>query len=124
MAQVASLQDFRQEGPPGDIGVFQATATVIVYPFTFSGTTYYVAQRMGVRGWTLVNQGTDVSTVLHSTINALTSGETIFLKLKGIHTLNRDILISTDYIAIDAEEGTVLKVKNEPRHPVGYASSE
>ena len=69
MAQIAGLWDSRQEGPPGDIGVFQATASVIVYPFTFSGTTYIVAQRMGVQGWTLVSHGTDARTVIQAAVS-------------------------------------------------------
>jgi len=68
--QVAGLQDFRQEGPPGDIGVFQGTASVVVYKFTFSGVTYYVAQRMGVRGWALVDQGTVAATVINAAATA------------------------------------------------------
>lgn len=58
--------------------------TVLVFPFTFSGATTYVAFRAGDRGWVLVSQGTTALTVIQSAINALTVGrtwqETIVLK--------------------------------------------
>jgi hypothetical protein len=95
MASIAGLQDFRQEGPPGDIGVFQAAASIIIYPFTFSGTTYSVAQRMGIQGSTLVSQGTDAATVIQSAINALTLGGLIIIKI-GIYNISSSIIMSSN----------------------------
>ena len=81
MSNIAGLQDFRQEGPPGDTGVYQATPSVIVYPFTFSGITYIVAQRMGARGWVLVDYGTVAATVIQAGIDSLPDeGGLIFFK--------------------------------------------
>lgn len=79
--QVAGLQDYRGEGPPGDTGTFQAAVSVIVYQFTFSGTTYTVAQRMGVRGWVLVSQATVAATVIQAAADYVgpLGGGSIFL---------------------------------------------
>ena len=63
-----TMQDFRGQGPPGDIGSFQLPCSVIVYQHTFSGTTYIVAARSGDRGWVLVNYGTVAVTVINSAI--------------------------------------------------------
>jgi len=115
MAQIAGLQDFRQEGPPGDIGVFQATASIIVYQFTFSGVTYIVAQRVGVLGWTLVSQGTAASTVLQAAINALaTTGGTIHLA-PGTYTLTVTLVITTSNITIEGTHGGGVNIITGPR---------
>lgn len=66
MSMIAGLQDFRQESPPADIGIYQFPCSVIIFQFAFSGTTYRVALRSGVRGWVLVSYGTSVVTVVES----------------------------------------------------------
>jgi len=50
-----TMQDFRGQGPPADIGTFQSPASTIVYQYTFSGVTYTVAARQGDRGWILIS---------------------------------------------------------------------
>jgi hypothetical protein len=50
-----SIEDLRGQGPPGDVGTFQFPASVVIYRFTFSGTTYVCAARHGDRGWVLVD---------------------------------------------------------------------
>lgn len=94
MAQIAGLADLRGTGPPGDTGVFQASVSIIVYPFTFSGVTYYVAQRMGILGWTLVSQGTVASTILQAAITAAPTGAVIVVK--GSFTATAKINLKTD----------------------------
>ena len=69
MSQIAGLQDFRKEAPPADIRTFQLPATVMVFQYTFSGTTYICAVRSGNRGWILVDYGTVVTTVVQSALN-------------------------------------------------------
>jgi parallel beta-helix repeat protein len=76
MSQIAGLQDFRQEGPPADIGTFQFPCSILVFRRTFAGTTYICAVRAGVRGWVLVDYGTVASTVVASALAALTAGRT------------------------------------------------
>lgn len=64
MAQIAGLRDFRGDGNPADIGVFQTSAQIIVFRHIFSGVTYYVAMRTGVRGWMPVNNGVQIDPTL------------------------------------------------------------
>ena len=73
-----TMQDFRGQGPPGDIGTFQFSSSVIVYKVTFSGTTYTCAARRGDRGWVLVpnGYGTNSVTVINA---ALVAGKDVYL---------------------------------------------
>lgn len=71
MSVIAGLQDFRQEGPPADIGIFQFPSLVLVFEHVFSGTTYYCAARAGSRGWVLVDFGTDLCVALQSAVTAV-----------------------------------------------------
>jgi len=64
-----SLQDFRGQGPPADIGTFQLPCSVIVFQHVFSGTTYFCAVRSGERGWVLVDYGTNPATVCNSALS-------------------------------------------------------
>jgi hypothetical protein len=66
-----SIEDFRGQGPPADIGTFQSPCSIIVYQYIFSGTVYYVAARQGDRGWVLVDYGTVALTVLQAAVTAL-----------------------------------------------------
>ena len=92
MSVIAGLQDFRQEAPPADIGVYHFPAAIIVFKYTFAGTTYVCAVRSGERGWVLVDFGTDAATVINSAINALTAGGKIFV-MAGSYTISSVILI-------------------------------
>ncbi|GAG44178.1 unnamed protein product, partial [marine sediment metagenome] len=76
MAVIAGLQDFRQEGVPADIGVFQFPAAVLVFDFTFSGTRYFCVIRAGTLGWILVDYGIDLATATNNAFGALTAGRT------------------------------------------------
>lgn len=78
MAQIAGIQDFRQEGPPGDIGTFQITSSVLIFQFTFSGVTFNVALRAGVRGWVLISSSTVFSTVLLAAATDIVEGLIVF----------------------------------------------
>ena len=111
MAQVAGLQDFRREGPPGDIGTFQSAASIIIFPFTFSGVTYYVAQRMGVRGWTLLSQGTLAAPVIQAALNL--SSVDILLKT-GIYDVQVTLYIRgvSDVVLRGEGWGTKLWTNN------------
>jgi parallel beta-helix repeat protein len=105
MSQIAGLQDSRGQGPPGDIGVFQGTTSIVVYQFTFSGVTYYVAQRMGVRGWTLAGQGTVFPTVM----NAVIADNTSICLRYGVYAQSNEITISgKTNVHIFSEEGAKL----------------
>jgi len=101
MAAIAGLQDFRQEGPPADIGTYQLSCNVIVFSFTFSGTTYYCAVRAGQGGWVLVDYGVVAPTVIQSGINSLTVGRAWKEKvyLKGYFLMN---LVAAPQIAVPA----------------------
>jgi len=80
MAVVASLQDFRQTGPPADIGTYEFGSDILVSTHTFAGATYVFALRAGERGWVLVDllplTGANATTVILAAINALTAGRT------------------------------------------------
>lgn len=70
MSVIAGLQDFRQKGPPADIGAFQVPTGVMVFQFTFSGTTYICAIRAGASGWVPIDNGTEARAVLQSAIDS------------------------------------------------------
>lgn len=92
MVQVASLVDFREQGVPADIGVFQAPCSAMVFRFTFSGTAYIAAMRTGTRGWVLIDYGIDASTIIQAGVNALSAGEKLAVK-------NGDYLMVTTIVA-------------------------
>jgi hypothetical protein len=80
MANIASLQDFRGEGAPADIGEYVIPANVVVYQASFGGTTYVCAARSGVGGWALIKYlpltGANATTVINAALGALTTGRT------------------------------------------------
>jgi len=73
---IAGLQDFRQEGPPADIGTFQMPTGIFVCQHTFAGATYICEVRAGQRGWVLLNYlpltAANNSTVIQDAINQAT----------------------------------------------------
>ena len=99
MAQIADMQDFRGAGPPGDTGIYQMPCSVLVFQFTFSGTTYTAAIRAGDRGWVLVTPAsTDASTVIQAAINYLgTDGGLIFFK-PALYVLSAGLTIIEDNV--------------------------
>lgn len=83
MSQIAGLQDFRKQGPPGDIGTFMQPATALCFQFTFSGTTTIVAMRVGISGWVLIDQGTVAATVINAALTEIglaADGEVVVLE--------------------------------------------
>jgi len=117
MAAIAGLMDFRQEGPPADIGTFQLPCRVLVFQHTFAGTTYVCAVRAGVRGWVLVDYGTVASTVIQAAINVLPAiGGEIFI-MAAVYTLLTTILVNKHGVSIFGENpyplaGTCLRLAN------------
>lgn len=93
MSQIAGLQNFRQQGPPADIGTFQLPYSVLFFQHTFSGTTYVCALRSGERGWILVDYGTDASTVINT---ALALGLTDYFLCGGKYYITATLIIN-DY---------------------------
>jgi parallel beta-helix repeat protein len=75
-----TLEDFRGQGPPADIGTFQFPASVIVYQHIFNGVVYVVAARQGDRGWVLVDHrtltGANATLVINAGLAALAAGRT------------------------------------------------
>lgn len=75
----AGMQDTRGDGP-GDISTYVFDSSIIVFQFTFSGTTYVVAIRSGPTGWVVVSQlpltGANSTLVIAAAFNALTAGRT------------------------------------------------
>lgn len=51
MATIAGLKDFRKDGVPSDVGLYQLSATAMIFQFTFSGATYVCAIQTGISGW-------------------------------------------------------------------------
>lgn len=104
-----TLQDFRGQGPPGDIGTFQSPESIIVYQHTFSGTTYIIAARQGDRGWVLVSHGIVVATVINAAITALVAtGGNIFVKA-GAYTLTASLVDGgANDVWLEFESGAVF----------------
>lgn len=99
--QVAGIQDFRQEGPPGDVGTYVLSSTAVGFRFTFSGTTYYAVIQTGIGGWRLIGgPGTDPAVVVNAAFVALGVGGHIIL-LRAEYTL-----VATS-IAFSASEQTL-----------------
>lgn len=76
MSVIAGLQDFRQESPPADVGVYQFPSDVLVFEHTFAGTAYICAVRAGLRGWVLVGYlpsavAANVDAVTQAAVNEL-----------------------------------------------------
>jgi len=82
MAAIAGLQDFRQQGPPADIGTFQLPCSVMIFKHTFSGTDYYYAIRSGARGWILIDVGVDPATVINSALSHADTHDVLVLLLE------------------------------------------
>ena len=70
MAQIAGLSDFREQGPPGNVGTFIQPTSAVVFQFTFSGITTYAAMRTGISGWVLIAHGADPATVINTALSA------------------------------------------------------
>ena len=88
MSQIAGLKDFRKQGAPADIGTFVKPTTAIVFQFTFSGTTTYVAMRVGISGWVLIDQGAVAATVINAALTEVggaVDGEVVVLE--GAYTI-------------------------------------
>ena len=100
-AAIAGLQDFRQEGPPADIGTFQLPCNVLVFQHTFSGTTYVCAIRSGVRRWVLIahlpSTAANDTIVIQAALDTLTAGRTWKEKIiiKGSFTINAPIYLDS-----------------------------
>lgn len=91
MAAIAGLQDFRQQGPPADIGTFQFPAGAMVFQFTFSGTTYFCAIMAGEQGWVLIGYDADAQTVIQAALDAT---HEVYVAA-GLYILNDEILLNT-----------------------------
>lgn len=59
MSRVASLEDSRKQGAPGDTALYQFASTAMVFKFTFSGVTFNVAISAGVSGWVPLSVGAE-----------------------------------------------------------------
>ena len=91
-----TITDFRGQGPPGDIGTFQSSESIIVYQYIFSGTTYICAARQGDRGWVLVSYGIDAATVIQAATNAIVALGNLAGKIlikRGQYTCNATIRV-------------------------------
>jgi hypothetical protein len=91
MSQIAGIQDFRQQGPPADIGTFVTPGTTMVFHYTFAGTTYVCCVRSGERGWILVDYGVLATPVIQS---AIALGGKIYFSAETF-TINATILCTT-----------------------------
>lgn len=100
MSVIAGLQDFRQAGPPADIGTFQLTCSVMVFQHTFSGTTRIAAIRSGERGWVLIAYDADATVVIQAAIDALPGIGGEVLILPGTYTITDTITINADFVRL------------------------
>jgi parallel beta-helix repeat protein len=119
-----SIQDFRGQGPPADIGTFQSPCSILIYQYTFSGTTYVCAARQGDRGWVLVTPPSTVaSTVINAAIVANPNGAEFYVK-RANYSITATIIDSgSNDISIDCEQGTVFTLANTVNAPVIFLTS-
>lgn len=77
MSVIAGLQDFRQVGPPADVGTYLFPESALIFRYTFAGTRYIGSVRGGERGWILIAYDVDANaaTVLQTTINDANVGK-------------------------------------------------
>lgn len=99
MTAVAGIHDLREFGAPGDMGVFQLPCSYLVFPFTFSGVSYYVAIN-GSTGQSTVTSGADIS-LLISSLNNL-----IFLR-PGSYIFTGPVIMKTDMYIVGENRDNV-----------------
>lgn len=127
MSQIAGLLDFREQGPPADLGTFQAPASVTVYRASFSGVNYICAARFGDRGWVLISYlpltGANATTVINAALAALTAGRTwkekvfvigIYSDLGQLIAYSYTILEVHGRLTARVDLNTSLIVNNDP----------
>jgi len=108
-------------------GTLVSLASYLVYK---SGTTYYAKPLTA--GGTAITPNADATTVIQATVNALTSGGTIFLKeleLPGAVTYGNSIIIIEDYQGrrkIYSNQGKALNIPLLAADPstVGWGNAE
>lgn len=120
MAQIAGLQDFRQQGPPADTGVFQMATSILVFEHTFSGTTYVVAVRSGERGWVLVDMDVDARTVIQAAMDTLTGGGVVYIRNFDYTLANNALTPNYSGITLQGEnmQTTILRLPAGSTHHV------
>lgn len=125
MSVIAGLQDFRQEGPPADVGTFEFPGDILVFTHTFAGTTYACAIRSGERGWVLVDYGTVNTTVIQSGLAALTAGRfwDELVIVKGTYTLTERIDVPS-YAIFDISMAHFTFPNNATPTPVDRAGTD
>ncbi len=115
MSQIAGLVDFREHGPPADIGTFQVAATAMVFRFTFSGTTYTCAIAGGASGWELIAyrpSGADDVEIQAAIdyVAALGGGKVVFGK--GLYYLTATLLILVNDITLEGNQYVYIYLAN------------
>lgn len=116
MAAIAGLDDIRKHGPPADIGLFQFSATAMVFQFNFSGTAYTVAMASGVSGWMLIAQSVagaddvEINAAIDY-VGALGGGCVVLLE--GIYNTTAWITIDYDNFTFQGMgQSTVIRIAN------------
>jgi parallel beta-helix repeat protein len=115
MAQIAGISDSRGAGVPADVGLYQLSETVMVFRFTFSGVTDYVAIRAGVSGWVLVGRNADPAVAIEAAwafLNGLGGGE---LRTRGAGetwTIQTQINSQGAYVTWKSDPSLILKAKD------------
>jgi len=111
------ITDYRMEGSPADVGVYQMPCSVMVFKHTFEGTDYVCAIRAGERGWILVYYNTSSAAndlaAIQAAIDGLTAGrtnkETVYVK--GNYTINGAIT-APDYTILDFSDARITLADN------------
>lgn len=107
-----SLQDFRGQGPPGDIGTFQSPCSVLIYQYSFSGVTYIAAARQGDRGWVLVAPpSTDAATVFQAAHDDLPAvGSFSIYVAQGLYLITKVVNVTKPVRYIGDGIDTILRL--------------
>lgn len=105
------MRDFRLEGAPADIATYLFPPTILVFQYTFSGTTYYIAIRSGMRGWNPISIGTNPRTVLQAAFNAMVSGDSVEIT-RGTYTIGGALTIDGKNLLLILDDGATIYLAN------------
>ncbi len=126
MAAIAGMQDFRQQGPPADIGTYLMPCSALVFRYVFAGTTYYCSVRSGERGWVPIAIGTVPETVINATFTALGAGANVVLSDATFPLVATGISFTANSQVLEGQgrgtliDGDLLTTDNDPISIVGF----
>ena len=110
-----TMQDFRGQGVPADLGTFMLPCEALTFQYVFSGTRYFCSVRYGERGWVLISYGTDATTVLNAAgayINGIGGGTHHICANSTPYPVTVSIRVYDNMILEGSGWGTILRLAN------------